>query len=54
MSGKISGLFYQTYKLAHDYAKQAEQAFIFEHGIKAGEVNYSNERWHLYILHQHP
>ncbi|NEQ35259.1 MAG: hypothetical protein F6K40_02635 [Okeania sp. SIO3I5] len=40
MSGKISGLFYQTYKLAHDYAKQAEQAFIFEHGIKAGEVNY--------------
>ncbi|MGD1804800.1 hemopexin repeat-containing protein [Dapis sp. BLCC M126] len=40
MSGKISGLFYQTYKLAHDYAKQAEQAFIFEHGVKAGEVNY--------------
>ncbi|NET40671.1 hemopexin repeat-containing protein [Okeania sp. SIO2B3] len=40
MSGKISGLFYQTYKLAHDYAKKAEQAFIFEHGIKAGEVNY--------------
>lgn len=40
MSGKISGLFYQTYKLAHDYAKQGEQAFIFEHGIKAGEVNY--------------
>ena len=40
MSGKLSGLFYQTYKLAHDYAKQAEQALIFEHGIKAGEVNY--------------
>ncbi len=42
MSSKISGLFFQTYKLAHDYAKKAEQAFIFEKGIKAGEVNYIN------------
>ncbi|NEO53217.1 MAG: hypothetical protein F6K54_09075 [Okeania sp. SIO3B5] len=42
MSGKISGLFFQTYKLAHDYAKQAEQAFIFEKGLKAGSVNYIN------------
>ena len=42
MSGKISGLFYQTYKLAHDYAKQAEQAFIFEKGIEAGKVSYVN------------
>ena len=42
MSGKISGLFYQTYKLAHDYAKQAEQAFIFERGLEAGQVNYIN------------
>ncbi len=40
ISGKISGLFYQTYKLAHDYAKQAEQAFIFEKGVEAGKVNY--------------
>ncbi|OLT60529.1 hypothetical protein BJP37_17440 [Moorena bouillonii PNG] len=42
MSSKISGLFFQTFKLAHDYAKKAEQAFIFEKGIKAGEVNYIN------------
>jgi hypothetical protein len=42
MSGKISSLFFQTYKLAHDYAKQAEQAFIFEKGLKAGSVNYIN------------
>ncbi|MBE7383698.1 MAG: hypothetical protein F6J95_020045 [Leptolyngbya sp. SIO1E4] len=42
MSGKISGLFYQTYKLAHDYAKQAEQAFIFEKGVEASQVNYIN------------
>ena len=42
MSGKISGLFYQTYKLAHDYAKQAEQAFIFEKGLEAGRINYIN------------
>ncbi|AOX01248.1 hypothetical protein BJP34_18990 [Moorena producens PAL-8-15-08-1] len=42
MKSKISGLFFQTYKLAHDYAKKAEQAFIFEKGIKAGEVNYIN------------
>ncbi|WP_287357028.1 hemopexin repeat-containing protein [Moorena sp. SIO3B2] len=42
MKSKISGLFFQTFKLAHDYAKKAEQAFIFEKGIKAGEVNYIN------------
>ena len=42
MSGKISGLFFQTFKLAHDYAKQAEQAFIFEKGLQAGKVNYIN------------
>ena len=42
MSGKISGLYFQTYKLAHDYAKQAEQAFIFEKGVAASQVNYIN------------
>ena len=42
MSGKLSGLFFQTFKLAHDYAKQAEQAFIFEKGLEAGKVNYIN------------
>ncbi|GAB4384359.1 MAG: hypothetical protein Kow00121_47710 [Elainellaceae cyanobacterium] len=40
MSGKLSGLFFQTFKLAHDYAKQAEQAFIFEKGLQAGKVSY--------------
>lgn len=40
MSGRISSVFFQTYKLAHDYAKQAEQAFIFEKGVKAGDVNF--------------
>ncbi|MDV3348292.1 hemopexin repeat-containing protein [Leptothoe sp. LEGE 181152] len=42
MSGKISGLYFQTYKLAHDYAKQAEQAFVFEKGVAASQVNYIN------------
>ncbi|WP_088889118.1 hemopexin repeat-containing protein [Leptolyngbya ohadii] len=42
MSGQLSGLFFQTYKLAYDYAKQAEQAFIFEKGLKAGSVNHIN------------
>lgn len=42
ISGKLSGLFYQTYKLAHDYAKQAEQAFVFEKGLQPGKVNYVN------------
>ncbi|MEM7038926.1 MAG: hypothetical protein AAF570_18235, partial [Bacteroidota bacterium] len=42
MTGKLSGLFYQTYKMGHDMAKQAEQAFVFEKGQKAGNVNYIN------------
>jgi hypothetical protein len=42
MSSKISGLFYQTYQLAYEYAKQAEQAFIFEKGLKAANVSYIN------------
>ncbi len=42
MSGQLSGLFFQTYKLAHDYAKQAEQALIFEKGLEARQVNYIN------------
>ncbi len=40
MIGKLSGLYFQTFKIAHDFAKQAEQAFIFEKGLKAGEVNH--------------
>ncbi len=40
MSSKLSGLFYQTYKMAHDIAKQAEKAFVFETGSKESDVNY--------------
>ncbi|WP_299462925.1 hemopexin repeat-containing protein [uncultured Microscilla sp.] len=40
MAGKLSGMFYQTYKHAHDYAKQAERAFQFETGSKMADVNF--------------
>ncbi|EAY28277.1 Tc toxin subunit A-related protein [Microscilla marina] len=40
MAGKLSGMFYQTYKHAHDYAKQAERAFQFETGSKMVDVNF--------------
>lgn len=40
MSGKLSGLYYQTYKMAWDMAKSAEKAFQYERGIKESEVNY--------------
>ena len=40
MSGKLSGLFYQTYKLAHDMAKQAEKSFQFETGTKEADINF--------------
>jgi hypothetical protein len=39
MTGKLSGIFYQTYKLAHDMAKYAEKAFRFERGVPENEVN---------------
>ncbi len=42
MSGKLSSMFYQSYKLAHDMAKQAEKAFQFETGTKEAEVSYIN------------
>jgi Tc toxin complex TcA C-terminal TcB-binding domain len=40
MAGKISGLYFQYYKLALDMAKYAERAFQFERGIKETEVNF--------------
>lgn len=40
MSSKLSGLFFQTYKMAHDIAKQAEKAFVFETGTKETEVQF--------------
>ncbi|OJJ19150.1 hypothetical protein BKI52_20260 [marine bacterium AO1-C] len=40
MSGKLSSMYYDSYKMAHDMAKQAEKAFQFETGTKASEVSY--------------
>ncbi|MTI33032.1 hemopexin repeat-containing protein [Xanthovirga aplysinae] len=40
MSGKLSSMFYQSYKMAHDMAKQAEKAFQFETGTKESEINF--------------
>jgi len=40
MSGQLSGLYYQYYKLAHDMAKGAEQAFQFERGLPAADVSF--------------
>ncbi|KZS38367.1 hypothetical protein AWE51_17580 [Aquimarina aggregata] len=40
MSSKLSGLFYQTYKMAHDIAKKAEKAFVFETGTKEAEIQF--------------
>lgn len=42
MAGKLSGLFFQTYKLAHDMAKYAEKAFQFEKGLPVNEVSFIN------------
>lgn len=40
MAQKLSGMFFQTYKIAHDMAKAAERAFIFERGVKESDVNF--------------
>ncbi|NEO90758.1 MAG: hypothetical protein F6K56_11100, partial [Moorea sp. SIO3G5] len=40
MTSQLSGLYFQTYKLAHDMAKSAEKAFQFERGLKESEVSY--------------
>ncbi|UII27014.1 hemopexin repeat-containing protein [Fulvivirga maritima] len=40
MSSKLSGLYYQTYKMAHDIAKQAEKAFVFETGSKETDIKF--------------
>ena len=42
MSSQLAGLYYQSYKLAHDMAKSAEKAFQFERGVNASEVNFIN------------
>ena len=40
MSGKLSAIYFQTYKLAHDMAKSAEVAFQYERGYQQSAVNY--------------
>jgi hypothetical protein len=40
MSGKLSGLYYQTYKMAHDISKQAEKSFQFETGSREADVSF--------------
>ncbi|WP_299453296.1 hemopexin repeat-containing protein [uncultured Microscilla sp.] len=40
MSSKLSSMYYDSYKMAHDMAKQAEKAFQFETGTPASEVSY--------------
>ncbi|WP_293116023.1 hemopexin repeat-containing protein [Moorena sp. SIO4G3] len=40
MTSKLSGLYFQTYKLAHDMAKSAEKAYQFERGLKESEVSF--------------
>ncbi len=42
MSSKLSGLYYQTYKLAYDMAKYAEKSFQFERGAKESDVHFIN------------
>lgn len=35
--GQVSGIYFQTYKMAYDLAKQAEKAFRFELGIEGSD-----------------
>lgn len=37
MTGQISAIYFQTYKMAYDMAKQAEKAFRFELGIESSD-----------------
>lgn len=37
MTGQISAIYFQTYKMAYDLAKQAEKAFRFELGIASSD-----------------
>ena len=45
MIGKLSGLYYQTYKLSFEMAKSAEKAFQFERGLPESEVNFINGQY---------
>ena len=40
MSSKLSSLYYQTYNMAHDFAKVAEVAYRYERGVYSQNVNF--------------
>ncbi len=40
MTSKLSGLYFQTYQMAYDFAKGAEKAYVFERGLPESEVNF--------------
>ncbi|MEM9218659.1 MAG: hemopexin repeat-containing protein [Cyanobacteria bacterium P01_F01_bin.150] len=40
MEGKLSALYFQTYKMAHDIAKSAEKAYSFERGVPESQVSF--------------
>jgi len=45
MANRLSGLYFQSYKLAFDLAKQAERAFQFEFGAKESETYINFGYW---------
>ena len=45
MQGQLSGLYFQTYKLAHHRAKQAERSFRFALGISSGAQYIQFDGW---------
>ncbi len=40
LSGQLSGIYYQSYKMAHGMAKSAERAYQFERGLPQSDVDY--------------
>lgn len=40
MAGRLSGTYFQTYKLAHDLARYAEQAYRYERGLAERDVRF--------------
>ena len=40
MNSRLSGVFYQTYKLAYDMAKYAEKSYQFERGTPRKDINF--------------
>jgi len=42
MANRLSGLYFQAYKLAYDLAKQAEKAFQFEYGSNDTFINFGH------------